>query len=38
LEQVFSGRGWTPLFVEGEEPEEMHRLMAAAVGDSKASA
>ena len=31
LEQFFSGCGWTPLFVEGEEPEEMHRLMAAAV-------
>ena len=23
--------GWTPFFVEGEEPEEMHRQMAAAV-------
>jgi len=31
LEQFFQGCGWTPLFVEGEEPEAMHRLMAATV-------
>src|SRR6202142_219365 len=31
LDQFFSGCGWTPLFVEGEEPEEMHRLMAASM-------
>jgi xylulose-5-phosphate/fructose-6-phosphate phosphoketolase len=29
LEQLFRGYGWTPYFVEGEEPEEMHQLMAA---------
>ena len=31
LEHFFRGCGWTPLFVEGEEPEKMHRLMAATV-------
>jgi len=31
LEQLFLGYGWTPYFVEGEEPEEMHQLMAAAL-------
>ena len=34
LEQFFSGCGWTPLFVEGEDPETMHRLMAAAVEEA----
>jgi len=29
LEQFFRGCGWTPLFVEGDEPETMHQLMAA---------
>ena len=29
LEKFFEGCGWTPLFVEGDEPEVMHRLMAA---------
>ena len=29
LEQLFRGYGWTPLFVEGDEPEQMHQLMAA---------
>lgn len=29
LEQFFRGCGWTPYFVEGDEPEEMHQLMAA---------
>ncbi|MBE3143971.1 MAG: phosphoketolase family protein, partial [Planctomycetes bacterium] len=28
LEQFFYGCGWTPYFVEGDEPEEMHQLMA----------
>ncbi len=28
LEQFFRGCGWTPYFVEGEKPEEMHQLMA----------
>ena len=31
LEQFFRGCGWTPLFVEGDDPETMHRLMAATV-------
>ena len=31
LEHFFRGCGWEPLFVEGEEPEKMHRLMAATV-------
>jgi xylulose-5-phosphate/fructose-6-phosphate phosphoketolase len=31
LEQFFRGTGWDPLFVEGDEPEAMHRLMAATV-------
>ena len=29
LEQFFRGCGWTPHFVEGDEPEKMHELMAA---------
>jgi len=29
LEQLFQGYGWTPYFVEGDEPEKMHQLMAA---------
>ena len=29
LEQLFLGYGWTPHFVEGDEPEKMHQLMAA---------
>ena len=29
LDQFFRGCGWTPLFVEGDDPEEMHQLMAA---------
>jgi xylulose-5-phosphate/fructose-6-phosphate phosphoketolase len=28
LEQLFRGYGYTPYFVEGHEPEKMHRLMA----------
>jgi len=31
LEQLFLGYGWTPYFVEGEEPEAMHQAMAAAL-------
>lgn len=31
LEQLFRGYGWNPIFVEGEEPEQMHRDMAAAL-------
>ena len=29
LEQLLHGYGWTPFFVEGDEPEKMHQLMAA---------
>jgi len=29
LEQFFKGCGWTPYFVEGDQPEAMHQLMAA---------
>jgi xylulose-5-phosphate/fructose-6-phosphate phosphoketolase len=31
LEQFFKGCGWTPLFVEGDDPDTMHQLMAAAM-------
>jgi xylulose-5-phosphate/fructose-6-phosphate phosphoketolase len=31
LEQFFRGCGWDPLFVEGDDPDRMHVLMAAAV-------
>ena len=31
LEQFFRGCGWTPYFVEGDDPEKMHELMATAV-------
>ena len=30
LEQFFTGCGWTPLFVEGDDPMTMHQCMAAA--------
>ena len=30
LEQYFRGCGWTPIFVEGDDPLLMHQLMAAA--------
>jgi xylulose-5-phosphate/fructose-6-phosphate phosphoketolase len=29
LEQFFRGCGWTPYFVEGDDPDTMHELMAA---------
>ena len=29
LDQLLRGYGWTPFFVEGEEPAEMHQTMAA---------
>ena len=29
LDQLLRGYGWTPYFVEGEEPEKMHQAMAA---------
>ncbi|MGB8358149.1 MAG: phosphoketolase family protein, partial [Bacteroidales bacterium] len=28
LDQFFRGTGWTPYFVEGDDPEKMHQLMA----------
>jgi xylulose-5-phosphate/fructose-6-phosphate phosphoketolase len=31
LEQLLRGYGWTPYFVEGEDPATMHQLMAAAL-------
>jgi xylulose-5-phosphate/fructose-6-phosphate phosphoketolase len=31
LEQFFLGCGWKPHFVEGDDPETMHQLMAAAL-------
>jgi len=31
LEQLFRGYGWTPLFVEGDEPQLMHEAMAGAL-------
>ena len=34
LEQLFYGYGWTPVFVEGDEPDKMHQLMAAALDKS----
>lgn len=33
LEDLFKGYGWTPHFVEGSEPEEMHQKMAATLED-----
>ena len=31
LESLFRGLGWTPIFVEGSDPMEMHRKMAVAM-------
>jgi xylulose-5-phosphate/fructose-6-phosphate phosphoketolase len=31
LAQFFRGSGWTPLFVEGDDPQLMHQLMAQAL-------
>lgn len=33
LEQLFRGYGWTPYFVEGDDPMTMHELMAQALED-----
>jgi xylulose-5-phosphate/fructose-6-phosphate phosphoketolase len=33
LENLFKGYGWTPYFVEGNDPELMHQKMAAALED-----
>src|SRR6195952_2004964 len=34
LEQLFKGYGWNPIFVEGDDPNTMHQLMAAALDKS----
>jgi xylulose-5-phosphate/fructose-6-phosphate phosphoketolase len=34
LEQFLRGCGWSPWFVEGDEPEAMHQLMAGAMDDA----
>jgi xylulose-5-phosphate/fructose-6-phosphate phosphoketolase len=31
LDQYFRGMGWTPYFVEGDDPQKMHELMATAL-------
>jgi xylulose-5-phosphate/fructose-6-phosphate phosphoketolase len=36
LEQFLRGCGWTPIFVEGHEPEPMHQAMAAALDEAVA--
>jgi xylulose-5-phosphate/fructose-6-phosphate phosphoketolase len=33
LQKLLEGYGWKPYFVEGDEPEKMHRAMAAALDD-----
>ncbi len=33
LENLFKGYGWTPHFVEGSDPEEMHQKMAGTLED-----
>jgi xylulose-5-phosphate/fructose-6-phosphate phosphoketolase len=33
LESLFEGYGWAPRFVEGDDPEVMHRTMAATMED-----
>ena len=33
LEQLLRGYGWQPIFVEGEEPRDMHQKMAAAMDE-----
>ena len=34
LEQLFRGYGWTPYFVEGDDPTQMHQLMAAKLDEA----
>jgi xylulose-5-phosphate/fructose-6-phosphate phosphoketolase len=34
LEQLFHGYGWTPYFVEGDDPAQMHQLMAAKLDEA----
>src|SRR6201996_3770637 len=33
LEQLLTGYGWTPLFVEGDDPATMHQLMASVLDE-----
>ena len=33
LDQLLRGYGWTPYFVEGDEPEKMHQTMAATLDE-----
>ena len=33
LENLFKGYGWTPYFVEGDDPAVMHQKMAATLED-----
>ncbi len=34
LEQLFRGYGWTPYFVEGDDPNTMHELMAKTLNEA----
>jgi len=34
LEQLFRGYGWSPYFVEGDDPMQMHQLMAAKLDEA----
>jgi xylulose-5-phosphate/fructose-6-phosphate phosphoketolase len=34
LDQFLRGCGWTPHYVEGDDPEKMHQLMASALDDA----
>jgi xylulose-5-phosphate/fructose-6-phosphate phosphoketolase len=34
LDQLLRGYGWTPYFVEGDEPETMHQLMASTLEEA----
>jgi xylulose-5-phosphate/fructose-6-phosphate phosphoketolase len=36
LEQLFLGYGWSPYFVEGDDPDTMHQLMAAKLDEAVA--
>jgi xylulose-5-phosphate/fructose-6-phosphate phosphoketolase len=37
LRKLLEGYGWRPIFVEGDEPEPMHRKMAAALDEAVAA-
>ncbi|NJC26963.1 xylulose-5-phosphate/fructose-6-phosphate phosphoketolase [Lewinella antarctica] len=34
LDQLLRGYGWTPYFVEGDDPEDMHQLMASVLEEA----